>query len=319
MRAGELLRRLDNLPLAGGDARLSRHPPRNRPVRNRRVAASVLLSIAAVLVTAVWASDGPGGGGDRTVGEVVRVGVAQGGSIPDYLRSSREELASLMRDASAGRAQNETYALVTLAAYVTPARLAPMLQRVAVSEVLGRVPLPDTQTEIVRLPALRLPTDAVAGMAQVAADKDREARDYRFRSAGLTGAGEQENELRRFYDTGAQVAQAEARAFRAQCACLYAAVVRGTPRALDEVRTRSGVRTVDPAPEVHRLDRTVFLPPLPEQADVARPPADRGLSAGTGAGPSPSPRSREPALPPPAPVAGTSSATVSRATPPAVR
>jgi hypothetical protein len=34
---------------------------------------------------------------------------------------------------------------------------------------------------------------------------------------------------------------------------------------------------VDPAPEVERLDRTVFLPLLPEQATVVAPPPDRAL------------------------------------------
>jgi hypothetical protein len=277
VRAGEFWRRPSNgrRPPLAPEAPV--RPGRVRR-RNRLVTASVLLSLGAVVVTAAWGGDRPGGG-DRTVGEVVRVGVAQGGSIPDYLRSSRDELASLVRAGPAGHAPGETYALVTLAMYVTPARLAPVLEGVAVSQVLGRLPLPDTQTQIVRIPALRLPADAAAGMAQVAEDKDREARDYRARSAALAGVGEHEPELRRLYDTGARIAQAEATAFRARCACLYAAVVRGTPGALDEVRKRSGVRTVDPAPEVHRLERTVFLPPLPEQADVARPPSDRGLSA----------------------------------------
>ncbi|MEV4386571.1 hypothetical protein AB0J68_12800, partial [Micromonospora sp. NPDC049580] len=44
------------------------------------------------------------------------------------------------------------------------------------------------------------------------------------------------------------------------------------------VAARPDVRAVDPAPEVYRLDRTVFTPPLPEQRDVVRPPADTGPS-----------------------------------------
>jgi hypothetical protein len=36
---------------------------------------------------------------------------------------------------------------------------------------------------------------------------------------------------------------------------------------------------VDPAPEIRRLDRTVFLPLLPEQATVVAPPPDRSLPA----------------------------------------
>ncbi|MBM0239561.1 hypothetical protein JNW88_24810, partial [Micromonospora sp. ATA32] len=42
------------------------------------------------------------------------------------------------------------------------------------------------------------------------------------------------------------------------------------PAVLRRVAARAGVRAVDPAPEVRRLDRAVFTPPLPEQDDVAR-------------------------------------------------
>jgi hypothetical protein len=81
------------------------------------------------------------------------------------------------------------------------------------------------------------------------------------------------------YDGGARVAEAEAVAYRRRCSCVYAAIVRATPAALAELAGRPGVRAVDAAPEVRRLDRAVFLPPLPEQADVARSAADPSLPA----------------------------------------
>jgi hypothetical protein len=46
---------------------------------------------------------------------------------------------------------------------------------------------------------------------------------------------------------------------------------------LAELTGRAGIRVVDPAPEIRRLDRTVFLPLLPEQATVVAPPPDRSL------------------------------------------
>ncbi|HEX2772274.1 MAG TPA: hypothetical protein VHN18_07565 [Micromonosporaceae bacterium] len=273
MPAGDLLRRLDSrlLPvLARGVVRLSQ--PAHR---SRLLGATATFSVAAVLGTAIWAADRPPVG-DTTVGEVVRVGVVAGDSIPAYVQASRAELASLAR----ATPPTETYALVTLSEYVTPARLAPILRGVSVSEVVGRVPLPDTQTEIVRLAAERLPADAEAAMAAVADEKDREARDYRARGSAVTGNSQRERELRRLYETGATVARAEATAFRAKCGCLYAAVVRSTPAALGEITRRPGVRSVDPAPEVQRPERAVFLPPLPEQTEVVRLPTDTGLSDG---------------------------------------
>jgi hypothetical protein len=114
-------------------------------------------------------------------------------------------------------------------------------------------------------------------MDQVALRKDGEVRDYRVLSAMLTGRDEQEDRLRAVYDGKARVAAAEAEAYRHRCSCVYAMVVRATPEALVRVAGRGEVRAVDPAPTLRRLDRAVFLPPLPEQVDMARPPVDRAV------------------------------------------
>ncbi|MBG6099601.1 hypothetical protein ACLQ3D_31010 [Micromonospora vinacea] len=273
MRAGNLLRQLDQRllpPLTRAVARLG-----DRSARSGVLSWAAVLSAAAVLGTAVWAVDDTPVG-DRTVGEVTRVGVADGDSVPGYLRSAAADLAAL--PGSAPAAEGGTYALVTLDAYLPPQRLATVLGDVGVSTVFGRVPLPGRQTEIVKIPALRVPDDVVAGMRQVAARKETEAADYRARAAAVDGDGVGERELREQYASGAEVAAAEAAAYRTGCACVYAAVVRATPVALRGVAARPDVRAVDPAPEVYRLDRTVFTPPLPEQFDVVRPPADTGSS-----------------------------------------
>ncbi|MEQ4304477.1 hypothetical protein ABNF97_24390 [Plantactinospora sp. B6F1] len=308
MRLGDLLRQLDNRllpPLARGMARLG-----HGRLRLRLLTTVALFCSAAVLVTAVWAADRRPVG-DPTVGEVTRVGVTQGQSIPGYVEASRGELRALVEAAAADPAQ-PTYALVTMSAYLAPDRLTPVLAGIGVSEVFARLWRPGTQTEIVRIPALRVPDDVVAGMAEVAARKDQEARDYQERAAGVTGDGARERELRLYYASGARVADEEATAYRAGCSCVYAAVVRGDPAVLERIAARPEVRAVDPAPEVRRLDRTVFTPPLPEQDDVARPPADAsmpatddGPSAGgePGADPASPPTSAGPVADPPDPPA----------------
>ncbi|MEU7794546.1 hypothetical protein AB0B11_14040 [Micromonospora tulbaghiae] len=244
------------------------------PPRRSRSAALTWVALACALVVLVVAvaqrRDRPVS--DRTVGEVTRVGVTDGASIPAYLRAAGDELARL--DAPDG------YALVSFADYLTPARAAAALDGTRVSAVVARVPLPGRQTEIVRIAALRLPQDVVAGMAGVATRKDREAAEYRSRAAATTA----DPELRRVYDSGAEVAAREAQAYRTGCACVYAAVVSAAPDALRALASRPGVRVVDPAPEVTRLDRTVFTPPLPEQRDVVRPPADTGPAGAGGMG-----------------------------------
>ncbi|SCG47658.1 hypothetical protein [Micromonospora humi] len=246
------------------------------PPRRSRSAVLSWLALGCALVVLVVAvaqrRDRPVG--DRTVGEVTRVGVADGGSVPAYLRAAGDELARL--DAPDG------YALVSFGAYLTPARVSATLAGTPVSAVVARVPLPGRQTEIVRIAALRLPDDVVGGMVAVAGRKDREAADYRARAAAPAASADPG--LRRRYETDASVAEREAAGYRSGCSCVYAAVVRGAPDALRALATRSGVRVVDPAPEVIRLDRSVFTPPLPEQRDVARPPADTGPDAGGGMG-----------------------------------
>ncbi|RKR87174.1 hypothetical protein BDK92_1447 [Micromonospora pisi] len=307
MRPGDLLRQLDRRllpPLARGLVRLGQGP-----LRMRVLTTAALFSSVAVLVTAVWAADRAQVGGDTTVGEVTRVGVIEGESIPGYVESSRSELKALVAtppDEPGG----ETYALVTLAAYLAPDRLTPIIGDVSVSEVFGRVPRPQTQTELVRIPAMRIPADVVAGMRRVAERKDREAADYRARAAELPPDADQE--LRRLYDSGAQVALDEATAYGSGCSCVYAAIVRATPTVLDRVAARPGVRAVDAAPEVRRLDRAVFTPPLPEQRDVVRPPADDGSPTPSGGSttapasgtpaPDPSLDPTPPSTPPTAPV-----------------
>jgi hypothetical protein len=249
-------------PLAGALARLGRGA--------RRLWAFIvvaLFAVVAVTVVAVWRA-GHGPVSDVTVSESVRVGVPDGGSIPEYEAGNRTKLAGLV----GASPSTEVYALVTLRAYLPPERLTPVLGSVAVSRVYSRVPLPGVQTQIVRIDAFRVPDDVTAGMNDVARRKDAEATDYARLAANLGGQGEKERELRVVYTSGQQIAAAEATAYRERCSCVYAAVVRATPAALDQLARRDEVRTVDPAPEVRRLDRAVFLPPLPEQRDRVVPP-----------------------------------------------
>ncbi|WP_374249901.1 hypothetical protein [Micromonospora sp. R77] len=135
--------------------------------------------------------------------------------------------------------------MVSFSTYLTPQQTAVALDGLPVSAVVARVPLPGRQTELVRIAALRLPGDVVAGMAQVADRKDREAADYRARAAAPAAAADPD--LRRVYASGAQVSAAEAAAYRTACACVYAALVRGPAARLRALAARLDVRAVDPA------------------------------------------------------------------------
>jgi hypothetical protein len=207
---------------------------------------------------------------DPSLGDVLRVGVAEGDSIPQYVRAGRDELAALSGDAP-------VYALVSFAAYLAPDRLAPVLAGVSVSSVFARVPLPETQTELVQLGAYRLPDDVVVAMDETARRKIQEAQHYRDLLARVDDAP---SDTRERYASGAIVADQEATAYREHCSCVYAAVVYAAPAALRSVAARPETRVVDPITELQRLDRTVFLPPLPEQDTVAEPVREAAASPG---------------------------------------
>jgi hypothetical protein len=314
MGAGDLLRELDSRVLPPMARGISRFAQGRR--RRRLLTGVALISVSAVLVTAVWTVDhapladppGPGPG-------LVRVGVVEGQSVPGYVRSSRGELAALLRSPAPGASSApQTYALVTLTAFFAPDRLTAVLGRVAVSEVYARATLTGISTQVVRIPAYRVPDDVIAGMFQAARRRDREQADYRELSAALDGRTDADQRLRRAYDNAARAAAAEATAYRAGCSCVFAAVVRATPADLQHIADRAEVRAVDPAPEVSRLDRTEFSPPLPGQETAApepsspvRPPMPTGTAQPAEPGTDPAPATTEPSPSMPAPVTSASS------------
>ena len=250
--------------------------PRGLPLR--LFTGVAVACTATLLVAVIWLSE-PDPVTDSATADVVRVGVVDGESVAGYLRSSHGELVALAHTPGA----TDTWALVTLQSYLAPDRLTPLLSGVAVAEVYARAPLDGVQAggvqtggvqtggaqaQVVRISAYRIPDDVVAGMLDAAARSDQERADYRQLSGGLIDRTENTVRLRRAYDTAARVAGDEAAAYRAHCACVFAAVVRAAPAALSAVEGRPGVRAVDPAPEVGRLDHAEFRPPLPEQRTI---------------------------------------------------
>jgi hypothetical protein len=225
---------------------------------------TAIVGVVAVTATLLVVHQADRRRSDPSLGDVLRVGVAEGASIPAYLLASRERLAALPGTAP-------VYALVSFTAYLAPDRLTPVLAELSVSSVFARVPLPATQTELVRLGAYRVPDDVLAAMDETARRKTDEAQHYRDLLAKADG---KPTEVRDVYVTGAIVAGNEATAYREHCSCVYAAVVYAPPAALRAVAARPETRAVDPITELQRLDRTVFLPPLPEQTTVAAPVAD---------------------------------------------
>ena len=234
---------------------------RGAPVA-RVVAAVAAVAAGVLLVGSLWVSRREGVPATHP-NDVVRIGVVQGQSVPGYLTSSRTELAALA-DPSAPAA-GDTWALVSLDDYRPPGTLPDLLAGTAVAQVYARVPVAGALTQVVRIPVYRLPADVLSGMLDAALLRDRERAEYEQLARRAAGDDVSQARARRAYETAARTAATEAAAYRQGCSCVFAAVVRAAPAALRGVADRSGVRVVDPAPEVRSLDRTEFRPPRPEQ------------------------------------------------------
>ena len=238
---------------------------RRRRVRPLTIVAAVLL--VAVAATGVWRLVRPEpGGGDGT--SPLWVGVRDGDSVPRYIDAASAELSAL----AAAQPGSPVYALVSFREYRSPGEVAAIIASVAgITPVhaYARVPLPDRQTQRVRLAAQRLPDDLVADMVRVADRKNGDAATYERMAQNEPGV-----QLKEIYRSNAEVSRAEANAFRDACACVFALLVRGSPDALTTLSGRPEVRVVDPAAAVADPDDAVFSAPLPEQTDRVQPPAD---------------------------------------------
>ncbi|MGH3730313.1 MAG: hypothetical protein ACRDTU_16405 [Micromonosporaceae bacterium] len=272
MGAGELLRQLDRRVL----------PPIGRvlawslrgAIRRRLVIGVGVLGSTALLAASVWAAHEPPTSPEG-VGHVVRVGVANGQSVESYESAAGRELEKL----TDGDGASQSYALVSFAAYLAPGRFVAALRGAATYRGYARVPLPNHTTNVAEITIQGKLGDLRAEMAKVADQKAAEAGSYQRDADKLTGSSDVERDRRERYRARADVADAEAKAYRSGCSCLFAAVVRASPSVLGRLANTPGVRTVDPAPEVTTLKRAIFMPPLPESPDNPVPaPATSSLS-----------------------------------------
>jgi hypothetical protein len=237
-------------------------------VRRSRIApVAALLGIVAVAL--IWRTGGSAPSYDGA--PTVRIGVSDGDSVPEYVASARTELARLVAQAPG----TPVYALVSFDGYLAPRQIADLTSGTgggfATIAAYARAQLPGRQTELVRLPANRVPDDLVAGMTEVADRKTKEA------TADLDRAGA-DAASRSLYESMATVAIGEAVAYRATCACVYSLVVRAAPAALAVLAGRDGVRVVDAAPELTDASYGVFVAPLPEQVSTVGPLPESGVS-----------------------------------------
>lgn len=233
------LRRLDDRFAAHGPLRLLREAPQ----LGLLAAALLLLTGAGV---ALSERD------DRTEQAVAeRVGAPSlglvlgppaGADAEAHLAAAEERLRDL--DPAARH-----LALVSLRSALTPGETGALLDRagLGLERAYLRAEVPGRPEEVV----FQTPGDVVTGLQQVfsatAVRKAEEQRDLLATAATLDGGSEPEREAEARYEQDAGTAGAEAAAYRAGCACVFALVVNADVRSLVGLLDRPEVRGVEAA------------------------------------------------------------------------
>jgi hypothetical protein len=193
------------------------------------------------------------------------LGPAPGTNIAAYLDATRRRAVLVSQTSPDG-----VYtALVSFTRYLTPNQTQLVLGELEVHKVLAHVQLP--AAEVVPIPVTStLVQDVSVTFAAISKRKVRDRKEFLNLASSITGDTKEERQFKAFYADAASTALKEARAYGQNCACLFAALVRGKARDLTTLTALSGVRAVDIGAGD---DDTLQLQPLlPEQKlTVTRP------------------------------------------------
>lgn len=193
------------------------------------------------------------------------LGPAPGTKVATYIAATRQRAVLISTSSPDGK----YIALVSFSRYLTAQQAQALLGDLEVTKVLAHVPLP--AAEVLPIPiASTVVEDVGVTFAAVSKRKVRDRREFVNLAASITGQSKEEQQFKAFYLEAAATALKEARAYGRNCACLFAALVRGKARDLAALPALPGVRAVDIGAG---NDDTIQLRPLlPEQkVTVARP------------------------------------------------
>jgi hypothetical protein len=255
------------------DAVLPRLPGRRRRGRARGSAALrrrrspkvgwytalALVLVLAAVGGALWLSREPIGGQDDP-NAVRLVGAPDGTDVAEYTADSRTELRRM-----ASESDSASWALVSLERYLGPVSLAELIGDLPVARAYIRVPMKNAPSQPVGIVVSELPKDLADGMRRTGERKEADAAEYERTAQALAGAGDAESrEKAKQYENGARISRTEAKAYARLCTCVYGVVVRADGDELAKLASRPEVRVIDPAPEVAKPERAVFVPLRPE-------------------------------------------------------
>jgi hypothetical protein len=189
------------------------------------------------------------------------LGPAAGEQVSAYLQTAAASLAAAERGSTGGT----RVALMSFGSYRTAAQAAAMLSGVGVLRVYlaaGR----DAAQLPVNLDSADadLRAELARSFTRIAQERLREEQSFTSLAASITVSTQQDRDFRDQYVAFARTTGVEARSYARGCACVYAAVVTGTPGQLRALRARAGVRVVQAAAAGMAISELQVLPLLPE-------------------------------------------------------
>ncbi len=275
--AAQSLHALDTRSLAQLDARLTRTGPlafvREVPQVGFLVIAAVFLAGAGTAVSqeadrnraaqrASAEQQQVIGGGNETLIARAVLGPDVGDQTTAYEAKAKVSLTG-------ARGNDERIALVSLGGYRTPAQLAALLRGTTTERVFLRARA--AGAEAAQLPVDikgDLLTDLRAAYATAVTGRLAAQKAYQGYVDTLVVTTSDEQNFKDLYVAFAKATGIEAAQYKGGCACVFAAVVRGTPAQLTALTTRSGVRAVEVAGKGQQLADVQVQPLLPEVRGV---------------------------------------------------
>jgi hypothetical protein len=255
------VRRWGGAPEAAGTA--AHDAVRRQPALAGSIAVVLLAAVAVAVAGGPGPQTGSGGGAvpPPPPVTVASLGPVPGTSVAAYLRTAALDLRRVAQTAQ-GRA---TYAVVDLAQYLTPTRVAEVLAGVDAVRAYVRVPDRRLPTQVHSVPLQGLPS-LVTGVSTTAAVAAATARSFAVLLAHLHPRSPADRKVKAGFVERWHAAVAEASALEhpARCECVFAVVVHADITRLAALTRIAAVRVVDPAPPTVGLEALSVYPLEPQ-------------------------------------------------------
>ena len=192
------------------------------------------------------------------------LGPEVGANIDEYLSSTRQRALLVSRQSPDG----EYTALVSFRAYLTPQQAQAAVGELKVTKVVLHAKLPTA--DVLPVAVADLVPDVRKVYADVVKRKTVEATEFRKLASSIEAKSKEEEQFKAFYVAAAQQSAKEAAAYKGNCACIIAALIRGQAKALAALPSVPTIRAVEVGSRQADDDTLLIRPLAPEQTGIVK-------------------------------------------------